>query len=507
MPLIRLVATSFEVISKHSSSHSIVLYYTTTHKLKALLNIDIIEAIYRLPLPLSNSMSASPSSYNPYNQVSYVELNKRRRGEPPRDPDDRIENRIKRPAIKKIYLKRNGEVRSKRNGFRITHEDSIRELDTYYVTSDETLVIPEAEQEYSDHRSTGRIRGTKNNSRVPRHTSMSAPEYSTQSRHSLYDGGELMGPLVTSNLLDYLLGGMQWRSMTYSPLYFPNRRSILKYSPNPRKNLTKRKNKSLNYDDVVSSDIKEFEKFYIEAISSTDRPIKKQEERSSRKALPLVKSGKQQSKNAKPTNTGQEIHNATQSRVTSDFDHENAFQRDRQVLAKHKEKISSMTRSNSAVIYNRRDQTYPDAYIIYVFLNGQGLECQHINFQKKQLEKGMHYVLELIARKFNVNPLKLCNMDGKKITSTADLMSRGAYVLVAAGQRFRESWYFLPDNAIDTGSNRENSEQNPQRDQRIKQKNKKQIAKESLLKSSENRSEGPHQKHHETVAPGMKFGI
>lgn len=42
-----------------------------------------------------------------------------------------------------------------------------------------------------------------------------------------------------------------------------------------------------------------------------------------------------------------------------------------------------------------------------VFLNGQGMTCQYVNFQKKQLEKGMPYVLELIARRFNVNPGKL----------------------------------------------------------------------------------------------------
>lgn len=43
---------------------------------------------------------------------------------------------------------------------------------------------------------------------------------------------------------------------------------------------------------------------------------------------------------------------------------------------------------------------------ISVFLNGQGMECQHMHFQKKQLAKGMNYILELIARRFNVNPSK-----------------------------------------------------------------------------------------------------
>ncbi|KAK6060245.1 hypothetical protein COOONC_02100 [Cooperia oncophora] len=134
----------------------------------------------------------------------------------------------------------------------------------------------------------------------------------------------------------------------------------------------------------------------------------------------------------------------------SDFDTDDSKRRDKQALAKHRRKYLNAPRSSSEVIYNRRDQTHPDAYIIYVFLNGHGMECQHIHFQKKQLAKGMNYVLELVARRFNVNPMKLCDMDGRKITEPSQLMSRGAYVLVAAGQSFRDTWYFLPDNAIDT---------------------------------------------------------
>lgn len=45
---------------------------------------------------------------------------------------------------------------------------------------------------------------------------------------------------------------------------------------------------------------------------------------------------------------------------------------------------------------------------------------------------------------------RLCDMDGRKISNVSDLMSRGAYVLVPVGQTFRDTWYFLPDNAIDT---------------------------------------------------------
>ncbi|VDM36586.1 unnamed protein product [Toxocara canis] len=78
------------------------------------------------------------------------------------------------------------------------------------------------------------------------------------------------------------------------------------------------------------------------------------------------------------------------------------------------------------------------------------MESQFMKFQRAQLEKGIKFVLELIARRFGVKPGKLCNMDGQRIREVSDLMSRGAYVLIPVGQSFRETWYFLPDNAIDT---------------------------------------------------------
>lgn len=56
------------------------------------------------------------------------------------------------------------------------------------------------------------------------------------------------------------------------------------------------------------------------------------------------------------------------------------------------------------LIFNRKDQTNPEAYIIYAFLNGHGMECQHVTFAKKQLKKGFSYVLELIARCYNIRP-------------------------------------------------------------------------------------------------------
>jgi hypothetical protein len=37
-----------------------------------------------------------------------------------------------------------------------------------------------------------------------------------------------------------------------------------------------------------------------------------------------------------------------------------------------------------------------------VFLNGEGLQCQHVNFTKAQLDSGMDGILETIAQKLNV---------------------------------------------------------------------------------------------------------
>lgn len=38
------------------------------------------------------------------------------------------------------------------------------------------------------------------------------------------------------------------------------------------------------------------------------------------------------------------------------------------------------------------------------------MESQHVNFQKKQLEKGMNYILELVARRYSVNPGRLVEL-------------------------------------------------------------------------------------------------
>nr|CDJ88202.1 Protein C56E6.4 [Haemonchus contortus] len=136
------------------------------------------------------------------------------------------------------------------------------------------------------------------------------------------------------------------------------------------------------------------------------------------------------------------------------------------------------------------------------------MECQHMHFQKKQLAKGMNYVLELIARRFNVNPMKLCDMDGRKITEPSQLMSRGAYVLVAAGQSFRDTWYFLPDNAIDTSTNQERVEDRmDQRDRLLQRRERRERAKLKSQKAVTKTEKTSTDRYRlETVQPGRRFG-
>ncbi|KHN72181.1 hypothetical protein Tcan_09403 [Toxocara canis] len=62
-------------------------------------------------------------------------------------------------------------------------------------------------------------------------------------------------------------------------------------------------------------------------------------------------------------------------------------------------------------------------------------------------------------------------MDGQRIREVSDLMSRGAYVLIPVGQSFRETWYFLPDNAIDTSEDNEKVlQRSEQRDRLIQRR-------------------------------------
>ncbi|KAI6191606.1 Doublecortin domain-containing protein [Aphelenchoides bicaudatus] len=84
--------------------------------------------------------------------------------------------------------------------------------------------------------------------------------------------------------------------------------------------------------------------------------------------------------------------------------------KDQAMLARHRQKFAGR-RNTSANIYNRKDQSH----LIYVFLNGDGLNCQHINFTTAQVNSGMDSILETIAQKLNVAPGRLVDMDGRKI--------------------------------------------------------------------------------------------
>ena len=53
-------------------------------------------------------------------------------------------------------------------------------------------------------------------------------------------------------------------------------------------------------------------------------------------------------------------------------------------------------------IFNRLNHNL----LIYVFLNGDGLKPQHVNFTKSQTELGMKSVLEVVAKKFDIAPSK-----------------------------------------------------------------------------------------------------
>lgn len=55
----------------------------------------------------------APSFYDPFNNISFVELNKNRRREYDRLPNDRIYNQVYKPRTIKIFIRRNGDRGSK----------------------------------------------------------------------------------------------------------------------------------------------------------------------------------------------------------------------------------------------------------------------------------------------------------------------------------------------------------------------------------------------------------
>ncbi|CAB3410142.1 unnamed protein product [Caenorhabditis bovis] len=409
-----------------------------------------------------------------YPGISYVELNKRRRGEGLRREGEKLINRMNRPKVKKIYVKRNGEATHIKpklfvwrqwqsptlkqlledvgpyvglddgaegiytlDGDPITDPDDIEDLSTYFITGEEDLVIHSENfgrrQSDSDIAIKDNISGW--NKEQPTHTSLSAPEYYTSnSVRSTYPS-----------------------NISYPPTPPPRPYTGDGYGRTPRR--TK----------YQSNSLKQYDDYFNEAINIDNRGASQV-----------------------PRKTNTFIDDFNEFPQASDFDNFDTIRKDREQLEKHKQKMAQMGRRRSAMIFNRRDQTHPDAYLIYVFLNGQGMESQYMNFQRKQLEKGMNYVLELIARRYNVNPSKLVDMDGRKISEVSQLMSRGAYVLIPAGQHFRDTWYFLPDNAIDTSSNKAMvEERSAQRDRLLQRRLKKEKKAKLASRKSRSKSEAP----------------
>ncbi|KAF8385737.1 hypothetical protein PRIPAC_74879 [Pristionchus pacificus] len=460
--------------------------------------------------------SISPAYYDPYNNVSYLELNKRRYGEIERHESEKLENRTRRPSIRKIYLKKNGDSKKNKakkfiwkkwasptlkllvedagnfvgmgkeakflydkSGYRIRDEEEIRDGETYYLTAGEQFEIFDGDfdtahsprnhsrqsYQYNKAPKNGYIPPSRKNSLRRESRSVnnhrrsswwsttsedlidydydkydyrtpSPTKYRSRSAASLYDTdhhySDIPRPISTSHHRQHypLSADVNGRDSTYRHYNYGGR------SPSPRKETRKNYPKS---GLPLSAPAVKREKSRRRA-SILEPRIESRRDVPTRHTFPLESRGRSRALSSKSA-----IVN-----LSSDFDHHDASRKDKEALKQHKEMMQAWKRSKSGVIYNRRDQTHPDAYLIYVFLNGQGMNCQHIHFQKNQLEKGMHYVLELVARRFNVNPAKLCDLDGKKIHEIQDLMSRGAYVLVPVGQKFRDQWYFLPDNAIDT---------------------------------------------------------
>ncbi|CAJ0948595.1 unnamed protein product, partial [Mesorhabditis belari] len=408
---------------------------------------------------------ASPAMYDPYNYVSFVELNKRKRGDYYDRPESqRLENRTNRPAVKRIYLKKNGDdspgkpklyiwrqlqapsldqltesagdfvglhdamILYDRDGRRIMHEEDIHENGTYYVAGDESF-DPPAE---SIHHKSGKYSRDGDDELVKEDELLGkARDYEDAYR-------EALSTPALSIITDQPSTSRKQETEPNGYDYYSNERHARS---------AKTRGKDDYYDDYDrrysggKSRGREFDDY--------DDYDSRNKQHSAPAAYHREKySSKPKSRRARSTSSAKR---ELEDSMISDFHDDEAELRDRLALEKHKQK-NRYARSHSAQIFNRKDQTNPNAYIIYVFLNGNGMDCQYVDFSRSQLEKGMPYVLELCARKYKVNPARLVNMDGKKIVEVSDMMSRGAYVLIPVGQNFRDTWYFLPDNAIDTSA-------------------------------------------------------
>ncbi|PAV86026.1 hypothetical protein WR25_26512 [Diploscapter pachys] len=398
------------------------------------------------------------SFYDPYNHVSYVEINKRKRGDfYERRHSQKLENRTGKPPVKRLYVKRNGDEKNRKpklfvwrvwqspslknlledvgpyvglddgavaiydtRGNRITSEDDLIDNNTYYVTAP----IPQTALDLqTDTVAIYTVVGIQ----MP-HVNMT------------------MATAVVIHIMTVTLHSQLRNIRTRGTRYMiqTRRRSDdklqkqAKIKRNKKKSITPKKIREIfkgpNQDKVPEAEeIDEYKRYYRDAVAMRSTGYSR---------------GVRRSRSTQDYYRDTSDYHNNDHLSSSDFHDVDAAEKDRRAIEKHRD----------------------------VFLNGQGMECQCINFNRKQLEKGMHYTLELIARRFNVNPGKLCDMDGRKMSEVSDLMSRGSYILVPVGQSFRDTWYFLPDNAIDTSSSQSKiDERSAQRDRLIQRKEKKLI--------------------------------
>uniref|UniRef100_A0A1I7XXN1 Doublecortin domain-containing protein n=1 Tax=Steinernema glaseri TaxID=37863 RepID=A0A1I7XXN1_9BILA len=377
-------------------------------------------------------MALIPASYDPFaNNISFLEINKRRRGESDRREEDRIYNR-RPPAVKKIFLRRNDDFSSKPKRY-IWKPWQTRDLHRLVADVGSFLGVEARELYDESGRKITDIRQIGDGATYTvvgdEHFDRGAPsEASSRVKRT-------KSRAVTE---DY--------ERAYREAMKDNAAYSIDYSDDAPPRI-KSKGWRLRCSDSSDSG-PEATDFYEDDWSSN--AYIEQYYRSQPTTAP-----------SRHTDPGRLVCLRTSSRAEtgpsrakddSVLDYRVNRQGAGDGGSKKVPQRNRARRPRSAVIYNRRDQTHPEANIIYVFLNGRGIECRHVRFQKAQLQRGFNYILELIARGYSVNPGRLCTMDGKRIRRVEDLITRGAYILVPVGQNFRDTWYFLPDNAIDTSS-------------------------------------------------------
>ncbi|KAK0404749.1 hypothetical protein QR680_017608 [Steinernema hermaphroditum] len=370
----------------------------------------------------STAMTLIPASYDPYNNVSFLELNKQRRGEGDRREEDRIYNR-RPPPVKKIFLRRNGDFSSKPKRF-VWKVWQSRELENLMEDAGSFLGV-EARELFDD-------RGRR-----------------ITDTDQVADGGTYT-----------VVGDEHYDRGVPSEASLRVRRARSRVAADDFNRAYREAMRDKDHT-VYSIDYNDHAPPQVKSPAVTDFYENNSEWNPPDAYLQDYYGNQSETAPSRHTDPGP-------SRVKDDYALDYRKQ-NRDAPRTHAERHRAR-RPRSAVIYNRRDQTHPEANIIYVFLNGRGLECRHVRFQKAQLQRGFGFILELIARGYSVSPGRLCAMDGRRIRKIDDLVTRGAYIIVPVGQNFRDTWYYLPRNAIDTSTskNEQGSQERPRHQPRAK---------------------------------------